>query len=518
MFKIVVVDDEPLILRSIKKSIEDAHTGFIIVGEAINGKFAIDIIEKTLPDIVFTDIRMPVVDGLALIEELVSRGIQSKFVILSGYQEFDYAKKALELGAADYLLKPIDQRKLGDLLCKLYSNLVISRNKSQYRFLESMVNNYANPIPSTAEEVKCFEDYRFYASILICSGSYCTFSCNWITPAKDFWSNTDLDLILSKIASDTCRYWIMELGHGNDKLVVLASHDDFQHSVTGIYKEIFEALGERKFPVTIVTDRKLCSLVNLPYVIQYQKIMLTKSIVFGDSRLITPDSAVDTIETAERLVDINSEKLLLMFIQKKQSEQFKREFNKLLTFYKEKHSPQLRLVSTLKYIVNIFEISDNRPSQKRFLEIEMEIDELISNSVTYESLSEGMSFIFDDLFNFLRNLNMEKSDHEVLADKVELYISHNYSQQISLQSIAENFNVVLPFLSRVFKKQKGMPPMEFLISLRIEKAKELLQISPPLPLKEISQAIGYEDPFYMSRIFKSVTGKSPSEYRISGQV
>lgn len=515
MFKVVVVDDEPLILRSVKKSIQDAHTGFKIVGEAINGKFAIDIIEETLPDVVFTDIRMPVLDGLALIEELIHRGIQSKVVILSGYQEFDYAKRALKFGVADYLLKPIDREKLSDLLCKIYNDLDDLKNKNQVKLLESMVSHYTCSIPLSTKELKYFESYRFYGSILICSGSYCTFSCNWITPAKDFWFKTDLNAILDSVVNDSCKYWILELGHGNDKLVILASYDDFQHSLRGIYEKIFEALGKGNIPITIAAGNQLYSLEDLPHVIQYYKIILKKSVVFGNSSLILPDSSIDTSGTTERLVDINSEKLLAMFTQKKQSEQFKNEFKKLLTSYNEKRSPQLRLASMVKYLVNMFEIFDHHPPQKRFLEIEMEIDELISNSFTYQSLYDGMSFIFDDLFYFLRNQNIEKSDHEVLADKVEYYIKQNYSQQISLQSIAENFNVVLPFLSRIFKRHKGFSPMEFIIHLRIEKVKELLQITPPLTLKEIAQAVGYDDPFYMSRIFKSVAGKSPSEYRSS---
>lgn len=514
MYKVVVIDDEPLILRSIKKSIEDAHKGFVVVGEAMNGEDAIHIVENLAPDLIFTDIRMPVIDGLALIEELHKRLIQPKVVILSGFQEFDYAKRALKFGVEEYLLKPIAHDELNELLNKIYDDLDNLKNNCQYQFLESMASKDINQkIPQQIP--KCFDEYNFFGSILICSGSLCTFICNWFTPAKEYWFKTDLNTLLSNILKEEYKYWILDLNNGNEKLIILGTANTSHHEYNSICKQIYDKLVEEDFPVTFIVGTPMNFVCDLPYAIQYCKIELNKSIIFGGSKLIYLDVTTDSGKNIEPIINANTEKLLLMYIENNQFQQFKLELKNLLDSYNSSKSHQFRLQSLLKYLVNLFQSRISHLSQNRLMEIEMEIDELISNSYKYQTIYEGMSIIFDDLFTSAKMQFTGNSDQKALIDKVENYIRQNYSQQISLQSIAENYGLVLPYLSSIFKKYKGISPMEFIINLRIEKVKELLQITPPLLLKDISFSVGYDDPYYMSRIFKSVTGKSPSEYRSS---
>lgn len=108
MMKVLLVDDERVVKRSMRALIETEVTDFRIVAEAKNGQEALQAVELYRPDIVITDIRMPGMDGLALIRELKTRGLQAEFVIVSGYGDFAYAQTALRYGVTDYLLKPID--------------------------------------------------------------------------------------------------------------------------------------------------------------------------------------------------------------------------------------------------------------------------------------------------------------------------------------------------------------------------------------------------------------------------
>ncbi|CAH1221464.1 Regulator of RpoS [Paenibacillus allorhizoplanae] len=125
MYKVMIVDDEPSVKRSLKTIIEKETSSFEVSAFAENGQEALDLISESLPDVVITDIRMPVMDGLRLAEEVVSRGIQTEMIIISGYSDFSYAKQALRHGVSDYLLKPLDvdevlralsltQKKLGN--------------------------------------------------------------------------------------------------------------------------------------------------------------------------------------------------------------------------------------------------------------------------------------------------------------------------------------------------------------------------------------------------------------------
>lgn len=119
MQKIFIADDEMWIIMGLKKLIEKSGKAFSVVGEANNGVTALEELEKKTPDVLFTDIRMPGYNGLELLEKLNEKGLELKVVFITGYADFEYAQSALRLGAFDYLVKPIDQDKLEEVLDRL---------------------------------------------------------------------------------------------------------------------------------------------------------------------------------------------------------------------------------------------------------------------------------------------------------------------------------------------------------------------------------------------------------------
>lgn len=134
-YGIFVVDDEPLILRTIKRNIESAHDRFVVVGEALNGEDAFELIQATKPDVVFTDVRMPVLDGLGLLEKLRSLPNPPISVVVSGYEDFQYVKHALRLGVTDYLLKPVQRQELTHVLTNVHHELHASQSHARQRVL-----------------------------------------------------------------------------------------------------------------------------------------------------------------------------------------------------------------------------------------------------------------------------------------------------------------------------------------------------------------------------------------------
>lgn len=119
MYKVLLVDDEPWVLRGVRGFFDTMVEEYSVVGEAENGRDALALAEREEPDIVITDIRMPDMDGLAFVAALREKNIQAKVIMLSGYAEFEYARRALRLGVGNYLLKPLDRRELRDALEKI---------------------------------------------------------------------------------------------------------------------------------------------------------------------------------------------------------------------------------------------------------------------------------------------------------------------------------------------------------------------------------------------------------------
>lgn len=123
MYRTFIVDDEMWIIISLKKLIEKSELPFRVIGEANNGVAALEEIENKKPDVLFTDIRMPGYNGLELMQKLNEKGFDTKVIFISGYAEFEYAQSALRMGAFDYLLKPIDQDKLQEVLERIISEI-----------------------------------------------------------------------------------------------------------------------------------------------------------------------------------------------------------------------------------------------------------------------------------------------------------------------------------------------------------------------------------------------------------
>lgn len=125
-YKIVVAEDEELLLNNLVQKIEQADEDFEIIGKAQTGSQAYELIEKLNPDVVITDIRMPVMDGIAMLEKVRKTHPLTKFVITSGFSDFEYARSAITLKVSDYLLKPIDPEELSSVLHRIKKELQIS--------------------------------------------------------------------------------------------------------------------------------------------------------------------------------------------------------------------------------------------------------------------------------------------------------------------------------------------------------------------------------------------------------
>ncbi|MCX7796594.1 MAG: response regulator [bacterium] len=131
IYRVMVVEDEERILNNIIRKIDESNLGFKVVGKALTGKQALTLADELTPDVIFTDIKMPVMDGLELIEHLYFRYPYVKVVIISGYADFEYAQKAIIYDVKGYLLKPIDNEALMEILRKL--KIMLDSEKKLYR-------------------------------------------------------------------------------------------------------------------------------------------------------------------------------------------------------------------------------------------------------------------------------------------------------------------------------------------------------------------------------------------------
>lgn len=139
MYKIIIAEDEPLALRSLKNMIDRHYPDMQVVGEARSGEEALVLIEEKSPDMVFSDIRMPVMDGIELLRQIRARNLDIELVIISGYQDFQFAQSAIRYGVVEYLLKPISLNKINTLMNKLRDTLNEKYQKKQYECFRNLI-------------------------------------------------------------------------------------------------------------------------------------------------------------------------------------------------------------------------------------------------------------------------------------------------------------------------------------------------------------------------------------------
>lgn len=188
-YTIIVVDDESMVKLSLKVMIEELNQPFSVIGEAKNGKEALEVMERLAPDIVITDIRMPVMNGLKLLHEIKSKYADTEVILLSGYDDFDYVQQALRLSAADYLLKPIKPGNVRKALLRIFNRLQRKRqaalNRMEYfEYSKTLAGKLANhlwlldhaKVSGSLQEIRQYytgrladtlSAHEFYSNILV---------------------------------------------------------------------------------------------------------------------------------------------------------------------------------------------------------------------------------------------------------------------------------------------------------------------------------------------------------------
>jgi two-component system response regulator YesN len=146
--------------------------------------------------------------------------------------------------------------------------------------------------------------------------------------------------------------------------------------------------------------------------------------------------------------------------------------------------------------------------------LELQVDEAISNSYGYEVLFNNIWYTFEEIFAE-NNIKNRDEDIIIFIQQLEEYLKINYTEPITSQTLCEKFGYVPTYLSKLFKKYKNVSPTEYLIDLRVEKAKELLRSKPDMLSKDIAYLLGFSDSHYFSKVFKNKTGMRPSDFRDS---
>lgn len=517
MYNLLIVDDEPAVLEGILSSLEWEEHGIEIMGAAANGEEALRILSHTHIHIVLTDLRMPVMGGLDLIRQVKETHPGIRFIILSGFDDFDYIKEAIRLGVEDYLLKPLNKDELSSALLTAIEkiendlhkyihmmkdvtafkeNLLhrwVTHSISHYEFRErAMLSNIQYSSPEYAVAVVRILDAASLKDMGLAAFSVwniCDEVMNSHSPAIVF-RNTENDVIFI-FYGEQLYAKAQELRRGLQACL---------DQVSGLLKiKVFMTLGCVIQGYTNVHE----SYTDAVSLQNYSLILPCNNILSADD-ISKPHPHQDALQ-----IDFSVFRNLVTM----------KRLEEAVTFIEELiaglgNTGLANLAAAKNTILELlFHLSDVlKNSARRAEELPEDLKNLFSGFDTVRSNLELEQWLKAITCKAIRFLEVKVENTHPLVKQVLDSVHAGYSKDISLKTLSAQYNVNTSYLGQLFKNETGEMFTDYLNNVRIERAKELIA-GTPLKMNEIAERVGYTNQGHFFRSFKKLTGLSPAEYK-----
>lgn len=491
MYRVMVVDDEPTAVNLIKAIIEKKSGKFKVVATAYDGQEALKKIEIFQPDVIITDIQMPVMNGLQLVENCSEKYPDMVKVVVSGFQEFEYAKDAIRFGAMDYILKPIVPSELRELFEKIEQRLNVLYSRKRNILMHKMIND----IPVEEELVRhFFQSEKYYGAIVRLNGLPSRFVERY---GKEVYSDIN--------------EWMLVYGRDSQETFYLCPEEIV---VDDDYVEMIRRRIEKEQPeaayVTTVIIKVPVSVSMIGSMIKNLYRILDSSLVLGKTQMILLDDVNTKKKEIEPDRDYDYLQDLEHLARSQDYDRLRNEVRILIRKWGKEEKPQIWMESRIRQICYL--LQRYGVANEDYRECEFLLDEAFSNMENVEQLITYLDgILFRDKIEE-ESLSMQKLSTESYFQKIKDYIQVHMAEALSLPVVSREMGVSQTYLSKLFRKYEDTTFGNYLTMLRMEKAKELLLGKEKVFVKDVAAQVGYKDQFYFSRIFYSYTGVRPSEY------
>lgn len=538
--KVFLVEDEMVIRRGIKNSIDWEKEGYIFCGEASDGELAYPMIIKEKPDILITDIRMPFMDGLELCKLVKKELPNIKILILSGYDEFDYAKEAIRLGVTEYLLKPISSGKLlealngvsesirrekedKDLVRKYMEKMRENTEHEKQKFFEQMIAGNL----SMADALETGKKYEMNLS----AGMYNLLLFRFTLGKENRKSGELLGEAEYAIEKLTERLeYVFEFQRGVEGWAFLLMADN-EEQMSERVKELSKDLEEIMKNYSTIAyfggiGQPVARLRELEESFREAERALAARFTMELNRIISVEDIrmaqnVDTLDDIEITSFGEIEKTRTM-LEKFLNNGAEDEIDEFVDVYiNELPEENLKSVLMRQYIImDAYIVMMSFCEKIEGIEGEMQAqsEELKNSMKTIQTLEEIKNYIRMLLKKIIgvRDTISGRRYSDIIEIAKDQIRKTYMSDEISLNTIAAEVGMSPSYFSSIFSKEMGKTFVEYLTEIRMDRAKELL-ICSSMKTSEIGYEVGYKDPHYFSYIFKKTQNCTPKEFRARGK-
>ncbi len=540
MKTVFIVDDDPNVIRGLINHIPWDDLNIRVLGTAVNGEEALHKIEQQKPDIVITDIYMPKMDGLALIQALRQKHPSIHIIIHSGYEDFDNARLAMKFGVRHFFLKPVNvyefetvikevimdmeanekQKKLQEYFDKQMKQVTFYLRDAFFR--EMLITRY-RPAYIPEERLNLLGLSRdanvVVASLYLIRSPYLSKSREreWqllkfgagniikeMVGDPSVASKTDVHVVDYKDSTFVIVFMAKEQGLDLEKMCKKLISKMIRNILIYLKLSLIVGLGQVKSGIHEIIDSYLESQKALEAG-EYKEI----------NRVFTYDELKEEDESEPYEYPLEMQQEMQTAVHERDPERLMEAWRKFEQDVRtNRHIPLFVVQNVCTNVLSAIMIDNySRRYEQKNGSVSRDMSEVVTHIYAQRSPLDLCAWMDDQLREWAEKVREEiggKKSHKLIRD-VKEYVQNHYDQEISLAEIADRLYVNRNYLSQLFKRVTGETFVNYLNRFRIEKAKELLREKHYM-VYEVSEMVGYQNPTYFSQVFKSITGVSPSEY------
>ncbi|QHW33735.1 response regulator [Paenibacillus rhizovicinus] len=536
MLKVLILEDEPILRQGLVNKISMDKLPLVIAGEADNGIDGLELLIEIKPDIVLTDIRMPGMDGLDFIEQALLLQEKLNVIIVSGYGEFEYAKRAMSYGVSDYLLKPVDSEELREALLKaihrieeeralgeeralLLRNQALNKETLRQQHLTKLIqlsaqtemrNEITNP---RIEEVQAhFDRYLVVALVLE----------PYALPHYSFREGEEelvrfaVENIMSDRMASSGRQGVLftHAIHENEMLYMFGfNRPEERNAIHALMRDVLDGIQNYlKLKATVSIGKTVDRIEDIQQSYRQAKLIIRNKVIRGTGHIFEYEHFQQQLPIVNPFLSQEDERILLQWLEDCNEAACTNWIEQRLEILVA--SPSSTFSQLEWFCVDVYLLFQKflakTTAPERLIGDMDELLQWLQNMTTWQEAVRKLNSHAGNIVGYFVNLN--HGLHADVMEKAKQYLDTCFNEPISLQKISDTYYIHPNYFSKRFKEKFGVSFHEYLTELRMKSAAKWM-LETDLKISHIAGKVGYEDPAYFGSVFRKCFGMSPKQFR-----
>lgn len=526
--RVLIVDDEVKVCSLVNKLIDWEGLGLEPAGIIHDGSEALQFIREQRPEIVITDIRMPGLDGIDIISRVRQLKLDTHFIIISGYRQFEYASNAIKYGVEDYLLKPLKQNDINNVLKKIISEnnqkqatieekatlmerISQDTTRLKERFLSDVLNGKAISREMLAANYGCTLNAELYALVLLYNNS--AFRADG--KAGQALMAQKIRAIMDGELSAGFTETVCVPHEGQAVCLVCGTEADFSkmgkvlHRISAAMNSLRDIFDDVRF--LVAASRPVADTLLLPQCVDQLQKASAQRLLLPVNSAVEYEPGYEPCLASGELITAKHRNDLKMAISALDDEQLSITVNAIRdTLLARSRFTGWDVQALYLELVRLFVNTAHDGGFRVAANFQEEAQNIYLQAETMSRLFHGLNqLLTNTVMDWQIGKSAEKSKPVRLARK---YIHQHYAESLTLETLSNEVNLNATYLSSVFKRETNQSFLDYLTQVRVDAAKELLADT-EIPISDVAEHVGYQDMKYFYKRFKKFTGLSPKDYR-----